>query len=207
MGRSPRLILTIRLMTLLCATLLVTSLRGQNASSLSKKVDPAGTGPMMNQLRALFAGWDLDGDQFLDREELAKGFRGPAARPHEPTPKAKAGAPPPRVKPDKDKGLTPDYHFLIQVDLNNDGLVSRDEFLNWAREYAVLQKNVSAAESKVAKAEAKLATRTTLSARLQAEIDLRTERQALQKLVALLPPFEKPLQQALKPPPEPKKGK
>ena len=44
------------------------------------KKDPPGTGPYMTQLRGLFASWDLDKDGYLDKDELAKAFRGPNAK-------------------------------------------------------------------------------------------------------------------------------
>lgn len=189
----------------------------QNASTLSKKADPAGTGPLMNQLRGLFASWDGNGDGVLDRTELAVAFRGPDARPPTPIAKPKDAGPAGEKKSDKstaknsshvsrDRSQLPDYEFLVEVDLNGDGKVTRDEFLNWARQYAVLKKNIDATEAKRAKAEARALTRTTAAARLQAEVDLKVEQKALEKLSAQLPPFEKQLRKQLKPPDTAKKA-
>jgi hypothetical protein len=189
MGRLPRLL---QAAVLLPVALLLTA-ADQGKSSLAKKADPSGTGPLMGQLRFLFTTWDVNKDGFLDKPELALGFRGEAAKPYEP--KASPGKDPKNLK---DFGDYPDHQFLLTVDQNGDGKINRDEYINWAREYAVLQKNITAAEKKVAKVEAKLAS-STLSTRLQAQADLKPEREALAKLRAQLPPFEKALQQKLNP--------
>jgi EF-hand domain pair len=181
-------------------------------SSIAKRADPAGTGPLMGQLRALFAEWDANRDGYLDPDELAKGFRGPDAKP---APadlvKAKGGTPPPAKSKDKPAGKEhaayPDHQFLVHVDQDGDGKVSRDEFVNWGREYAVLQKNLTAAEGRVVKAETNVRTKTAASSRAKAELEWQAERQKQEKLVAQLPPFEKALQQVLKPATPAKKGK
>src|SRR5262249_28910825 len=86
------------------------------------------------QLRALFKKWDLNNDGFLDREELAKHFRGPQA-----------------VSPAggmyDDKGnATPLYHqartkypdlmFLWPLDKDLDDRVSWPEFEQYGLKYA-----------------------------------------------------------------------
>jgi hypothetical protein len=191
MRRVPRLLPAIILVP--AALLLTAADKDKGSSSLAKKADPSGTGPLMGQLRALFTTWDVNKDGFLDKPELAWGFRGEDAKPYEP--KATPGKDPKSLK---DFAEFPDYQFLLTVDQNGDGKVNRDEFINWAREYAVLQKNIATAEKKVAKVEAKL-TSATLSTRLQAQADLKPEREALAKLRAQLPPFEKALQRKLNP--------
>src|SRR5262245_18249188 len=144
------------------------------SSSVSKKADPSGTGPLMGQLRALFAQWDANQDEILDKEELAHGFRGAEAKPPTTaTGKTKSGESNSAGKArngSKEGSTFPDRDFLQQVDQNGDGRVSRDEFLNWAREYAVHQKNIAAAEKRVSKAEVKVRSRTTANARAQAEL-------------------------------------
>jgi hypothetical protein len=208
MDRLPRLLQA----TVLLLLSLPLSAADKGTSSLAKKADPSGTGPLMGQLRALFATWDVNKDGYLDKAELARGFRGEDAKPYEPPvhkvpnpPAEEAGAKNDKAAPIREarniKEFThfPDYQFLLTVDQNGDGKVSRDEFINWAREYAVQQKNITAAEKSVAKLQVKLVGRSSLSTRLQAEADLKMERDGLAKLVGQLPPFEKALQQALNP--------
>lgn len=69
-------------------------------SSTPKKHNPAGTGPIMTQLRSLFDSWDLNKDDYLDKEELAKAFRGPKAKPFDYKPRKKKD-------PDKDTAKDP----------------------------------------------------------------------------------------------------
>src|SRR5262245_48271921 len=85
-----------------------------SSSSASKKADPAGTGPYMGPLRALFADWDLNKDNYLDRKELGKGFRDLSAKASAGTP-AKAGTDTDAAK--KPNGV-PEQQFLAQLDAN-----------------------------------------------------------------------------------------
>lgn len=68
-----------------------------------------------NPLDAGFDKWDKNKDGFLDAEELAKAFRGPAAKVID----HKAGA-----QPD----AHPDHQFLKLWDADKDGKISRAEF-------------------------------------------------------------------------------
>jgi hypothetical protein len=170
----------------------------KSTSALAKKADPAGTGPLMGQLRALFTEWDGNDDDFLDGAELSRSLRNANVKATTLSAKSRA----------KVETFRPDELFLAQVDRDGDDKASRDEFLNWAREYAVLRKNLASAEMKVAKAQADVLTRTTTSSRVRAELELQNERQAYLKLVAQLPAFEKALRPLLDPKPAPaKKGK
>ena len=67
--------------------------------------------------------------------------------------------------------MTSSTNIVCGVTITYAGMVRPDDFLNWARQYAVLHKNIAASETKVVKAEAKLLTRPMPSARLQAEVD------------------------------------
>jgi len=93
--------------------------------------DPPGTTLYMGRLRAQFVAWDLDGDGFLDKSELAKAFRGTDAKPYD---YKKPGDSTPASgdltslkKPDYSE--YPDYNFLIKLDQDGDGMISRAEFM------------------------------------------------------------------------------
>lgn len=190
-------------LALLCLVLLLTAdVQGwQKSSAVSKKADPAGTGPTMGLLRSLFTDWDVNKDNYLDKRELARGFRMLQAKaaPPEKEPPPAIGTDKTKTAPGQKAASTLEQQFLAQVDQDGDKRVSRDEFINWAREYAVLLKNIATAEGKIAKAEAKLKTNLRETTRKTVEADLQAERKALEKLVGQLPPFDKMLQVALKP--------
>jgi hypothetical protein len=123
---------------------------GGDGRSTSGKGDPSGTSLIMGQLRSLFENWDLNKDQFLDRKELAKAFRGASALPYAP--------------PMYDDGLTrktrmtkyPDYEFLVELDQDHDGKISRAEFTDWARSYAVELKKLRDGQKKASSSQKKL---------------------------------------------------
>ena len=55
----------------------------QQSTSNDPTKDPPGTSVYMGQFRAWFAKWDADKDNYLDKEELAKAFRGSKAKPYD----------------------------------------------------------------------------------------------------------------------------
>jgi len=142
--------------------------------------DPPGTEVYMAQFRLLFDKLDLDKDNYLDKEELAKGFRGPSAKPYD------YAAPKSDTEKDKDKSTTekpdpdkkdsdstrdkpadkadyskyPDYSFLIQLDTDKDQKISYDEFMSWAREYSVQLREQAEVQQKLLQAQVNLSKYT-----------------------------------------------
>ncbi len=161
------------------------------------KKDPAGTSLVMGQLRLVFATWDANGDGYLDRFELARAFRGADAKPYE-KPKDGSSSPP-------DFARYPDHALLIELDVNGDGRISKDEFESWARDYAVALKHQEQALKKIATTEHKLTTLSKNSAKMTArelaaeqkalESELKREQEALKKLSKV---YDKQFQQAMK---------
>jgi hypothetical protein len=164
------------------------------------KPDPPGTALIMGALREWFANADLDKDGFLDKEELAKVFRGPKAKPYDYKPdpadakdadKPKDGDTKDGDKP-KDSGSStdkkpdytkyPDYSFLVQLDKDADDRISREEYEDWARDYAVAIKQQMDAQQRVLQTQAKLTT-PGLSKKetKQLEAELKKETTALNK--------------------------
>jgi Ca2+-binding EF-hand superfamily protein len=175
----------------------------------TEPADPPGTTPYMDRLRAVFAAWDLDGDQYLDKPELAKAFRGPDARPYD----SKQAADPAVKEPSTDPAATkkpdstqyPDYEFLIQLDQDGDGRISRTEFMSWARDYAVQRKEQADQETKVAAVQAKLLTASSPKAVKELEKELKKEQASLAKMSKNMNKAAKAAEKAMEPQAKPKK--
>jgi Ca2+-binding EF-hand superfamily protein len=167
------------------------------------KADPPGTGAYMTQLRAWFKAADLDNDGYLDKAELAKVFRGSDAKPFDfkkgddaKDKDASRGANETGDKPDYSK--FPDYLFLTQLDKDKDDKVSKDEFENWARDYAVQLKHLDEQIKKVLAAEQRLARADAKKEAEALQRELKAEQAALNKLNNGQRAFEKTLQQSMK---------
>ena len=85
-------------------------------------------------------------------------------------------------KPDYSK--YPDYNFLVQLDQDDDGKISRHEFLSWARDLSVQLKQQADQQAALAKLQQKLASAKPGSkAYKDLEKQINKENAALQKLV------------------------
>jgi hypothetical protein len=179
--------------------------------SAKEPPDPPGTSLYMGQLRALFDAWDLNGDGYLDKEELAKAFRGASAKPHDYVPETKtdkdkdADKDPPKDTSSKttkpDYSQFPDYVFLVQLDQDGDGQISRKESMSWARDYAVQLKHQADLQARLLAAEQKLLNTTAKVGSAEykkLEKEVKHEQDALNKLTQNAKSFEKGLQHFLK---------
>jgi HEAT repeat protein len=94
---------------------------------------------VFDELLAWFESKDANEDGFLDKQELARAFRGDKA-----TPPNIAAAP-----TAKELEQYPDAWFLLRLDRDGDKQISRDEFERWAREYAVVETQAADAQDVV----------------------------------------------------------
>jgi Ca2+-binding EF-hand superfamily protein len=190
--------------TLALASTVLADAAPSDSTAAKKPTDPPGTTKYMDQLRKLFDTWDLNSDNFLDKEELAKAFRGADAKPYDfkktkdfdkDAAKDDSTDSKPAKKPDYKK--YPDYSFLVQLDQDNDGQISRDEFMNWARDYAVQLKDQAAQEKKLLALETKLQNASGKEAKTL-EKELKKEQAKIDKMNSSMNSAEKAMVQHLK---------
>jgi hypothetical protein len=165
---------------LLAATLALLAGVAVSAQPKTTVKDPPGTGIYMDQFRLLFDRWDLNGDGYLDKEELAKAFRGPNAKPYDYVAPSKDSSEkdksPGTTDPDKtdpakkdsestkdpkdakkpDYSKYPDYVFLVALDVDKDEKISYDEFMHWAADYSIQLKQQADIARELLKAQADL---------------------------------------------------
>jgi Ca2+-binding EF-hand superfamily protein len=136
--------------------------------------DPPRTGMYLNQLRSMFTACDKNKDDSLDKGELAVAFYGAGTKPYdyaETKKKVEAEKKESEKKEDEETTTTTetkekpkektkkapdyssrgDYQFLTLVDKDKDGKISKDEFMEWAREYAIQLRDQADAQRELAK--------------------------------------------------------
>ena len=107
------------------------------------------------------------------------------------------------TKPDKkpDYSRYPDYNFLVQLDVNNDEMISKEEFDNWARDLAVQIKNQLETQQRMLSLQNQLQGGTKLKPdqRRRLEAELKREQQQMNNFQAKLLKLEKHIKQSQKP--------
>jgi Ca2+-binding EF-hand superfamily protein len=158
--------------------------------SRSTRRDPAGLTVQMGRFRSLFAEWDLNNDGYLDKAELAKGFRGANAKAYAPAPGSSASHKSIAAK-------YPDHEFLIELDQDHDGKVSRAEFMDWARSYLKAPSHAKQSQAKINQKEKQLKSNLSAEEKKKVTDELKAEKQALaeqKKELKFLQTLEKHLQ-------------
>jgi hypothetical protein len=187
--------------------------------------DPPRTSAYMNQLRLLFDTWDTNKDDYLDKKELAVAFYGAGTKPFDAAAEAKKDKSEKdksesnkeendKDKTEKDKSTSDkekdkdkkapdysrraDYVFLTQLDKDKDDQISRDEFMEWARDLAIqlrdrddLLKDVKKTQDQLNKLAKNAKNRATVEAKLK------KQQQDINKLQQKLKKYEK-VQNSLK---------
>jgi Ca2+-binding EF-hand superfamily protein len=156
----------------------------------SVRRDPSGMTVQMGKFRALFAEWDANNDGFLDKTELARAFRGAAAKPYAPSPGSTASTKSIAAK-------YPDHEFMIELDQDHDGKVSRAEFMDWARSYLKTPSQAKQTKAKISQKEKQLKSNLTAEEKKKITAELKAEKQALaeqKKEMKFLQALEKHLQ-------------
>jgi len=189
----------------------------QDTTKTKEPPDPPGTSLYMSQLRQLFDAWDTSGDGFLDKQELAVVFRGAGAKPFDykakPKPKDDPSSKddPPKSDSEKDKkdpkatdkkpdySMYPDYTFLVQLDQNADEMISRSEFLSWARDYAVQLKTADDNARALLRLQQQLATAKPGSKQHKTlEAQLKKQQASIDKLNKSVKAYDAALVKAMK---------
>jgi Ca2+-binding EF-hand superfamily protein len=167
----------------------------------AEKPDPPGTGALMGQLRVLFRTWDLNKDGQLDKDELARAFRGADARASDYLLDLKALKEKKNSKRARQTFFTnyPDYHFLLEVDQDGDDKISRGEFMIWARDYVVDLKKQLETEQRVLQAEAKMEQGLADKELKLLQEELKLDKEALKTWEKEMKAYEQLMKQLLAP--------